>query len=48
MNEELKADVYDYLNTLRESGITNMFGAAVYLQDEFGFVRKEAKEWLLS
>jgi hypothetical protein len=39
-----------YLNRLRESGVTNMFGASPYLQDEFGFDRKEAKtalvEWM--
>jgi hypothetical protein len=39
-----------YLNRLRESGVTNMFGASPYLQDAFGFDRKEAKtalmEWM--
>lgn len=32
MTEELKAEVFDYLNDLRESGI-NMFGAASYIFD---------------
>ncbi len=26
---------FDYLNTLRDCGITNMFGAIPYLQEEF-------------
>lgn len=36
-----------YLNRLRESGTVNMFGAAVYLEAEFGLDRKEAKRALL-
>ena len=39
--------VYEFLDELRESGVTNMFGAAPYLQEEFGLNRKEAKEILL-
>ena len=39
-----------YLNRLRESGDTNMFGAAPYLQDEFDLDRREARkiltEWM--
>lgn len=31
-----------YLEDLRRSGVTNMFGAAPYLQEEFGLDRKEA------
>lgn len=29
-------DFVDYLNTLRDSGVTNMFGAPSYLRNEFG------------
>ena len=36
-----------FLNNLRESGVTNMFGAAPYLQEEFDLSRQEAKEVLL-
>jgi len=43
-----KEEVYAYLDTLRESGITNMFGATPYLQDEFGFDKNEAKTWLIN
>lgn len=35
-----------YLDALRESGATNMFGAAPYLEREFGLTRKEAREVL--
>ena len=36
-----------YLDKLRESGKTNMFGAGAYVQQRFGLDRKEAKEILL-
>jgi hypothetical protein len=36
-----------FLNNLRYSGVTNMFGAAPYLQEEFDLSRQEAKEVLL-
>jgi hypothetical protein len=42
----------DYLDELRESGQTNMFGAVPYLMEEFGMDRKEAgavlSEWMRS
>jgi len=48
MNKEQK----DYLDKLRESGETNMFGAGQYLQWEFGLEKKEARivlsEWMKS
>ena len=37
----------DYLEALRKSGKTNMFGAGVYLEDEFGLSRQDAKKVLL-
>ncbi len=40
----------DFLDDLRESGETNMFGAGPYLEAEFGLDRREAravlKEWM--
>ena len=33
----------EYLDLLRESGITNMFGAYPYLVDEFDLDEQEAK-----
>ena len=41
---------YEYLEELRKSGKTNMFGATPYLQDQFGLDRVEAslilKSWM--
>ena len=36
-----------YLFNLRESGVTNMFGAAAYLERDLGLNKKTAKEVLL-
>ena len=45
-----KQQYFNFLDVLRESGITNMFGAPMYLVDEFGLSRFEArtitKEWM--
>lgn len=38
--------IFDYLDELRESGDTNMFGASVYLVDEFGMEKKQARSAL--
>ena len=35
-----------YLDNLRESGATNMFGAGAYLQERFAMSRKDANEIL--
>lgn len=32
-----------YLDDLRESGATNMFGAGEWLEDEFGLGKREAR-----
>ena len=45
-SELSKKEVYDFLNELRLSGVTNMFGAASYIVDEFAIEESEAKEWL--
>ena len=39
---------YEYLEFLRQSGATNMFGAAPYLQDHYGLDRRKAREVLSS
>lgn len=39
--------VFDYLDELRDSGETNMFGAGPYLEARFGFDSREAREWLV-
>lgn len=36
-----------FLDDLRDSGQTNMFGAASYVEDEFGVDAREAKRILL-
>lgn len=40
-------EIFDYLEALRDSGATNMFGAAPYLTQEFGMDRKVARHWLM-
>lgn len=45
---ELVTDEHlEYLDDLRESGVTNMFGAGSYLSEEFGLSRKEATTVLM-
>lgn len=45
-------EYFSYLNELRESGVTNMYGAAPYLQKEFALSKHEArdilKQWMES
>ena len=36
----------EYLDDLRESGVTNMYGASPYLVDKFGVTRQESHEIL--
>ena len=49
--KELKI-YFDYLDKLRESGKTNMFGATVYLEQDFDMTYDEAKrilvQWMTS
>ena len=39
-------EVFQFLNELRESGKTNMFGARPYLVDEFDLDKKQSAELL--
>lgn len=43
----LTMEHHDYLICLRDSGETNMWGAAPYIGREFGVSYKESKEILL-
>ena len=43
----MKETYFKYLESLRESGVTNMFGAAPYLQNAFGLDKYEAKDILI-
>jgi hypothetical protein len=42
-----KEEMFEYLDTLRDTGVTNMFGASPYLQQAFGIDRREAKNVLM-
>jgi hypothetical protein len=44
---KLTNEHYDYLIALRDSGETNMWGAAPYLQNEFGLTYADAKDILI-
>ncbi len=46
VEEGVVKDMHTFLNDLRDSGVTNMFGAAPYLQKEFGIDQKSAREVL--
>ena len=43
---ELEEEVMNFLNLLRESGVTNMFGAGPYVEEEFGIDKREARRIL--
>ena len=43
---EFQQDYFDYLVELRDSGVTNMYGAGAYLVDKFYITEKEASEVL--
>jgi hypothetical protein len=38
---------FDYLEELRQSGVTNMYGAGPYLAREFGMEEKDASKILM-
>ena len=40
---ELEREAFDFLNMLRDTGVTNMFGARPYLMEEFGWDRDKQK-----
>jgi hypothetical protein len=46
MTNSDKQEVFMFLDELRSTGITNMFGAAPYIQEFFGVDRKVARELL--
>jgi len=43
----MEQEVFEYLERLRESGETNMFGATPYIVREFDIPTKEARELLM-
>ena len=52
MMERERLEQYKYLVELRDSGRTNMWGAAEYMEDELGIYMDEAKtvlvDWIKS
>lgn len=42
----MEKEYKEFLDNLRESGKTNMFGAGPYLEEEFGLDKREAREVL--
>ena len=50
--DDLAEDVFPYLDELRESGETNMFGAPKYVMEEFGVDKQMAfrvvEAWMLN
>ena len=46
MDEELKQEIFEFLDSLRMSGEVNMFGAGPYVEEWFGLSRKEAREYV--
>jgi len=42
-----REEVFAFLDILRQSGVTNMFGAGPYLEQAFDIDRREAKTVLL-
>lgn len=47
MADNTETEYFEYLEALRVSGVTNMFGAPTYLQKAFGLSRKEAADVFL-
>lgn len=45
---EEKAGMFEYLEELRLSGVTNMFGAAPYLMEEFDLTHGNARKVLVA
>jgi len=47
MTPELEDDVFVYLDRLRESGVTNMFGAGPYVEEVFDLKRRVAGDLVI-
>jgi len=43
IDKEMERMQFSYLNDLRDSGVTNMFGAGPYLEQEFSLGKREAR-----
>ena len=48
MDEEYKEEIFVFLDNLRESGVTNMYGAAPYIVENYDDVDIKTARSLLS
>ena len=48
ITNSLKANVFSYLEKLRDSGVINMMGASSYIEEEFELDNKTSKHLLIS
>ena len=46
MITDLEKSVFEYLEGLRVSGVTNMFGSTPYIQEEFDLEKRHARKLL--
>ena len=46
-NADNKEEIFEYLEELRQSGITNMYGAGTFLEQDFELEPPRASELLL-
>jgi len=46
-DSEMMAEFLEYLDDLRESGVTNMYGASPYLEEQFDLGHKAAGDVLI-
>lgn len=50
IKEEAKQEMFKFLNSLRRSGVINMFGAGSYLIKQFSLSKRQARfilqEWM--
>lgn len=44
--EGMTEEHFNYLDNLRESGVTNMWGAAAYLEEALDVPKQDAKKYL--
>ena len=47
-NQIDKEEVFEFLDNLRESGVTNMFGAGSYIKEAFDVTKQVANNLLLN
>lgn len=45
--DDMEMEIFQYLDNLRDSGETNMFGAGMYLREDFNVDRKQASAYLI-